>query len=311
MKILITGATGLVGQSLTNLCVVDKIVVNYLTSSKEKIVSEPYRQGYYWNPSENYIDEEALDGVEAIIHLAGSSIAERWTPENRNAIFESRISTARMLYSALSRKRKKDPITVKHFISSSAIGGYPSSYDTLYDESYDTYAKGFLGEIVEEWEKAAREFKRLDIMTSCVRSGIVLDKERGALEKMKKPILNGVGAALGSGKQWQSWIHIDDIAGIYYHILRNKLEGIYNGVAPNPVTNKELTEAVASALNKKIILPKVPKFTLKLMLGDMATIVLESQKVSANKIQEAGYTFKYHLLDDALEDVIELCANVG
>ena len=304
MKILITGATGLVGQSLTNLCVDNKIFVNYLTTSKEKIHSGPHKQGYYWNPSKNYIDEASLDGVEAIIHLAGSSIAERWTPENRSVIFDSRISTARMIYSTLSRKRKKAPITVKHFISSSAIGGYPSSFDTLYDESYEKYAKGFLGEIVEEWENAAREFKRLDIITTCVRSGIVLDKEKGALEKIKKPILNGVGAALGSGKQWQSWIHTDDIVGIYYHILRNKLEGTYNGVAPNPVTNKELTEAVASALNKKIILPKVPKFTLKLMLGDMSSIVLESQKVSASKIQEAGYIFKYTRLEEALKDVL-------
>lgn len=306
MKILITGATGLVGQSLTDFCVLDKVFVNYLTTSKDKIRSETYVQGYYWNPSENYMDEAALDGVEAIIHLAGFSIAERWTPENRSAIFDSRITTARMLYSALSRKRKKGPISVKHFISSSAIGGYPSSYEILYDESYEKYAKGFLGEIVEEWEKAAREFKRLDIMTTCVRSGIVLDKEKGALEKMKKPILSGVGASLGSGKQWQSWIHTDDIGGIYYHILCNKLEGIYNGVAPNPVTNKELTQAVASALNKKILLPKVPKFTLKLLLGDMATIVLESQKVSANKIQEAGYVFKYNTLDEALGNVIEI-----
>ncbi len=306
MKILITGATGLVGQSLTDFCVLNKIVVNYLTTSKEKIVSEPYRQGYYWNISENYLDEEALDGVETIIHLAGSSVAERWTPENRNTIFESRISTARMLYSALSRKRKKEPITVKHFITASGVGGYPSAFDTLYDESYEKYAKGFLGGIVEEWEKAATEFKRLDILVACVRSGIVLDQEKGALQKMRKPIENGVGAVLGSGKQWQSWIHIEDIVGIYYHIFSNKLEGTYNGVAPNPVTNKELTGTIASVLNKKIILPNVPKFSLKLMLGDMATILLESQKASANKIQKEGYVFKYPVLDEALKSIFEV-----
>ena len=152
MKILITGATGLLGQSLMNLCVADKIVVNYLTTSKDKMLSEPYKQGYYWNPSENYMDEAALDGVETIIHLAGSSIAERWTSKNREAIFDSRISTAGMLFSTLSRKRKKSPITVKHFISSSAIGGYPSSFDTLYDESYEKYAKGFPNRIIDKFD---------------------------------------------------------------------------------------------------------------------------------------------------------------
>ena len=305
MKVLITGATGLVGSALTELCHNDDIIVHYLTTSKDKIKNTPSYKGFYWNTKTDELDEACFDGVETIIHLAGASIAQRWTPENKKAIFESRITTARLIYSALSRKRKNnDTLTIKHFISASAVGGYPSSLTKTYDESYPEYAKGFLGEVVEEWEKAALEFQRLDIKTSRVRTGVILDKEQGALPKLMQPIKYGAGAPLGSGKQWQSWIHIEDMAGIYFYILKNKLSGIYNGVAPNPVTNKELTEAVADQLNKPLILPKVPKFALKLMLGNMVAVVLESQKVSASKIKKNGYDFKYKKIDEALNDLL-------
>lgn len=305
MKVLITGATGLVGAALTELCLQDGMQVHYLTTSKDKIEDRPNYKGFYWNTESDELDEHCLEGVDTIIHLAGASIAERWTPEQRKAIFESRVTTARLLYSALSRKRKSDlPMTVTHFISASAVGGYPSSFSKLYDESYPEYAKGFLGEVVEEWERAATEFQRLDIKTARVRTGIILDKDAGALPKLMQPIKLGAGAPLASGKQWQSWIHIEDMAGIYFHILKNKLAGIYNGVAPHPVTNKELTKAVAATLKKPLILPKVPAFALKLLLGDMAAVVLESQKVAATKIKEDGYTFNYERVENALQDLL-------
>lgn len=304
MKLLITGATGLVGAALSKLCINQGMHVNYLTTSKNKIENKPNYQGFYWNTKTNELDEQCLEGVITIIHLAGASIAERWTPEHRKAIFESRVTTARLLFSALSRKRKSDqPMTVTHFISASAVGGYPSSFSKLYDESYPEYAKGFLGEVVEEWERAAIEFQLLDIKTALVRTGIILDKNAGALPKLMKPIKLGAGAPLGSGEQWQSWIHIDDMVGVYFHILKNKLSGVYNGVAPHPVTNKELTKEVASILNKPLILPKVPAFFLKLLLGDVATVVLESQKVDAQKIKKDGYTFEYTHLESAVQDL--------
>ncbi|TVZ53376.1 TIGR01777 family oxidoreductase [Dokdonia sp. Hel_I_53] len=307
MKILITGATGLVGSALSDLCRTDGIHVNYLTTSKKKIRSEKNLQGFYWNPKEDYLDEESMADVEVIVHLAGATIAQRWTPENKEAIFDSRIKTARMLFSTLSRKRKEnEPKTVMHYISASAIGGYPSSLTKLYNETYPEYATGFLGEIVEEWEKSATEFQRLDIITTCVRTGIILDKEDGALPKIMKPITYGAGAPLGSGKQWQSWIHTEDMAGIYHYIIKNRLSGIYNAVAPYPVTNMEMTEVLAAQLDKPLLLPKVPKFALKLVLGDMAAIVLESQKVSAKKIREEGYLFKYKKIDQAIKDILDI-----
>jgi len=305
MKVLITGATGLVGTALTELCHNNGIDVNYLTTSKDKIQSKNNYKGFYWNTKTDEIDEACFDGVETIFHLAGATIAQRWSVENRKAIFESRVVTTRLLYSTLSRKRKKgENITVKHFITASAVGGYPSSFTKLYDESYPEYASGFLGQVVEQWETAALEFQKIDVMTSRVRTGVILDKEEGALPKLMKPISYGAGAPLGTGKQWQSWIHIDDMAGIYYHIYKNKLSGVYNGVAPSPVTNKKFTEVVADELGKPLILPKVPAFALKLMLGDMAAVVLESQKVSARKIQEDGYRFKYSDIDSAVADLL-------
>ncbi|AWH72925.1 TIGR01777 family protein [Dokdonia sp. Dokd-P16] len=306
MKVLITGATGLVGRALTDLCHKDGISVHYLTTSKDKIEDTPNYKGFYWNTKTDELDEACFEGVETIIHLAGASIAQRWTPENKKAIFESRATTARLLYSALSRKRSKNqPISIKHYISASAVGGYPSSFTKMYDESYPEYAKGFLGQVVEEWEKAALEFQKLDIITSRVRTGIILDKDSGALPKIMQPVKYGAGAPLGSGKQWQSWIHVDDMAGIYFHILKNKLAGIYNGVAPHPVTNKKLTEVVADTMGKPLIISRVPKFALKLMLGDMAAIVLESQKVSALKIKTDGYQFKYPKIDKAIESLLD------
>lgn len=305
MKVLITGATGLVGTALTALCRRNGISVNYLTTSKHKIETRDTYRGFYWNTREGILDEESLDGVHTIIHLAGATIAQRWTDENKKVILDSRVETASMLFDALSRKRKNNlPVSIKHFISASAIGGYPSSLTKLYDERYPEYASEFLGEVVEKWEQAALKFQQIDIMTTRVRTGIILDEDEGALAKIKQPIAYGVGAPLGSGKQWQSWIHRDDMAALYFHILENELTGVYNGVAPNPITNKELTKKVADILGRPLFLPKVPKMALKLLLGDMSTIVLESQKVSAQKIKEAGFNFKFTTADAALNDLL-------
>lgn len=304
MKVLITGATGLVGTALTNLCLDEGIAVNYLTTSQDKIKTEPKYKGYLWNPSEDELDEKCFDGVDTIIHLAGATIAQRWTDENKKVIKDSRIKSAQLIFDALSRKRKNNLPIPTHIISASAIGGYPSSLTKYYDETYPEYASGFLGEVVQEWEEVIVQFQKLDMATARVRTGIILDKDEGALPKMIQPIKYGAGSPLGSGKQWQSWIHIDDMSRLYFHILNNGLIGIYNGVAPNPVTNEKLTKTIAEILDKSTFLPNVPKFALKLMLGDMATIVLESQKVSADKIQNTGFIFEQSNITHAIEEIL-------
>ncbi|GGG29223.1 NAD-dependent epimerase [Dokdonia pacifica] len=305
MKVLITGATGLVGSEVTRLCRAQGIVVHYLTTSQKKITSEPDYKGFYWNPSNDELDSASLEGVDAIIHLAGASIAQKWTSRNKQLIKDSRIKSAQLLYNVLARFRESgNTPTVKHIISASAIGCYPSSPTKLYNEKYPDYASGFLGEVVQEWEEAIIEFQKLDIATSIIRTGIILDKTQGALPQIVKPIQFFAGAPLGNGQQWQSWIHIEDMARMYIHVLEEALTGIYNGVAPNPVTNEKLTKVVAQTLKKPLFLPNVPKKMLKLLLGEMATIALESQLVSAEKIQEKGFVFNYTTVEQAIENIL-------
>jgi len=301
MKVLITGATGLVGQAITDLLLERGDSVNYLTTRSAKIESKNNYQGFLWNTKTQDIDQACFKGVDAIINLAGASVAQRWTNQHKKAILESRTSSLNLLYNALSDTKHN----VKHLVSASAIGVYPSSVTKLYDEDESDLSDDFLGDVVQKWESSADKFSDLNINVAKLRIGIVLSVNGGALEKMADPIKKYVGAPLGSGQQWQSWIHIEDLARMFTYVLDEEISGVYNAVAPNPVNNKELTEAIAQALDKKLFLPPVPKFVLKLMLGEMAQIVLGSQLVSADKIQEEGFVFEYSQVEKALEDIYE------
>lgn len=300
MKVLITGATGLIGKEITRKCHQADISVNYLTTSKDKIENKPEYKGFYWNPEQQEIDKACFNDVDAIIHLAGASIAERWTDSYKKEIISSRVDTAALLYKTLEASE----IEIPHFISASAIGIYPSSLQKLYTEEDNGVDDSFLGEVVVKWEEAANLFTDLGMEVSKVRIGLVLAKDGGALQKMKEPVSLNVGTALGSGKQWQSWIHLQDLAGVFVHVLQNKLPGIYNAVAPGPVTNKELINGIAKVLGKSIWLPNVPAIALKAALGEMSAVVLSSQLVSAEKIIATGYDFQFKNLTKALEDIL-------
>jgi uncharacterized protein (TIGR01777 family) len=191
-----------------------------------------------------------------------------------------------------------------HFITASGVGIYPNSKTKLYTEEDNEIDDTFLAEVVVAWETAAAKFKNSGMEVSKVRTGVVLAKEEGALPKLIKPIKFGVGAPLGSGDQWQSWIHIQDIAGIYLFLLKNQLEGKYNAVAPNPVQNKKMTKMIASKLDSPLWMPNIPAFTLKLLLGEMSVLVLEGQLVSSHKIEQLGYQFKFYNLENALQDLL-------
>lgn len=299
MKVLITGATGMIGSRLSDLCRESGMIVHYLTTSKSKIEKREDYKGFYWDPKSEEIEKECLDGVSTIIHLAGASIAEKWTSEYKETIIKSRTETAALLYDTL----KNNEHQVENFISASAIGKYPDSLEKLYFEDDEVLADNFVGTVVKKWEAAADRFSNLGIDVAKIRVGLVLSEKGGMLEKVRKPIEMNVGAPLGSGKQWQSWIHLDDLAGIFLHAIERELTGVYNAVAPNPVTNKEMIKQLADQLNKPLWLPNVPKFVLKTMLGEMSQIVLSSQLVSCKKIEEHGYKFKYSNLSKALEDL--------
>ena len=300
MKVLITGATGLIGSAIVKQCHDKHIAVHYLTTSKHKLKKDPLYKGFYWNPENGEIDTSCFEGVETIINLSGATISQRWTKKHKNAILESRVQALSVLKNALSNQNHQ----VKHLISASGIGAYPSSLTNYYEESYPATSETFLGKVVREWEEAANSFNALGIKIAKIRIGLVLSKKGGALTEMTKPIKYFVGAAFGNGEQWQSWIHINDLAHLFGFVMEHQLEGIYNAVAPNPVTNSELTKAIARTLNKPLFLPNIPKGLMKLILGEMHLLLFESQRVCSKKIENKGFHFKFNNVESALVDLL-------
>lgn len=300
MKVLITGATGLIGKAIVAHCHDQNITVHYLTTSKEKIKQRDNYKGFYWNLTNKEIDVTCLEGVDAIINLAGATISNRWTAAYKSLILNSRLDTLRLIKETLEREDH----SVKHVISASAIGIYPDSLTNYYDEEIPAISTSFLGQVTEKWEAMTDTFNELDVLVSKVRIGLVLDDQEGALPQIVKPIKFAAGAAFGSGNQWQSWIHVTDLARIFVYVLNHKIEGIINGVAPNPITNSELTKTVAEVLGKPLFLPNIPKALMKLILGDMHILLFESQRVSSKKIEEEGFQFEFVNIKPALESLL-------
>jgi len=300
MRILITGATGLIGSEIVTLCHQQNIAVNYLTTNKNKIKSKNNYQGFYWNPEVATIDAACFKGVTAIINLAGASISKRWTASYKEKILSSRINSLTTLRKAL---QQIDSTAITSFISASAIGIYPNSLTSYYKEEETQVDASFLGRITASWEEEICKFKQFHFNVSIVRVGLVLSLKGGALPEIIKPIKYFVGAPFGSGMHWQSWIHITDLSHIFLYVIKNKLEGIYNGVAPNPVTNIKLTKEVAQLLKRPLFLPNIPEFVMKIILGEMSYLLFSSQRVSSKKIQNKGFSFLYGSLYNALDNV--------
>jgi uncharacterized protein (TIGR01777 family) len=300
MRVLITGATGLIGQEIVKLCHEKDIKVNYLTTSKSKIVQEENYKGFYWNPKAKEIDADCFKEVVAIVHLAGATVSKRWTPSYKKEILSSRTETTALLVNTLRELTH----TVNQVVSASAIGIYPDSLINYYDESHNEISSSFLGQVVSVWEQASDEFSKLNITVSKIRIGLVLSNKGGALMEIVKPIKFGLGAAFGNGKQWQSWIHIHDLANLFLYVLQNNLRGVYDAVAPNPISNSELTKTAASVLHKPLFMPNIPKFFMKLILGEMHILLFESQRVSSKKIADEGFLFKFNYLEPALNNLL-------
>ncbi len=298
-RILITGATGLVGQEIVKQCHAQNIAVNYLTTNKQSIVSLYNYQGFYWNPDTQEIDDNCFKEVDAIINLAGATVAKRWTKLYKEQILNSRINSLRLLFKTIKNKN----IHIKQFIAASAIGIYPNSRTNFYDENVTQTGDSFLAKVVVQWEREAIQFREIVSTVSLVRIGIVLSNKGGAFPKLIKPIRAFVGSPLGGGGQWQSWIHIQDLAGIFMFVLKNKLDGIYNGVAPNPIKQREMVKTIANQVKRPVILPSVPRFALRLLLGEMSALVLESQRVSSKKLENLGFNFNYNYLQPAIADL--------
>jgi hypothetical protein len=300
MKVLITGATGLVGNAIVSQCKKQEISVHYLTTSKNKIEDTERYKGFYWNPAKQEIDINCFKGVDAILNLAGASISKRWTKSYKQTILNSRLQSLQLLKKTI----QKEDIKINQLISASAIGIYPDSITNYYEEGFETPSSEFLGEVITQWEKAADNFSELGIKVAKIRIGLVLDTKEGALPQMVKPIEIGLGASFGSGLQWQSWIHKRDLARMFVHTLEYKLEGVYNGVAPNPITNQELTKSIAKTLQKPLWLPNIPKVFMKCILGEMHVLLFESQRVCSKKIIDTGFEFRFVNLKPTLEDLL-------
>jgi uncharacterized protein (TIGR01777 family) len=295
--VLLTGGTGLIGRKLTEALLNKGYQVNHL-SRRPRI--HPNVSTFLWDVNKGQIDEKCINGVDTIIHLAGAGVAEgRWTKKRKEEIIKSRTKSIGLIYKIL-KNRDHD---VKTVISASATGYYGDRADQLLSED-SAPGTDFLANVCLQWEHAVDVGESFGLRLAKLRTGVVLDAKGGALAKIAGPVKWGVGAPLGSGKQWMPWIHEQDVIDMYLFAVENEnISGDYNMVAPQSATNKQLTQAIAKELRRPLLLPAVPAFVLELALGEKAAIVLNSTKVSAQKIEEAGFKFTYPTLTWALKDI--------
>ncbi|MEB2773950.1 TIGR01777 family oxidoreductase [Algoriphagus sp. D3-2-R+10] len=291
-NILISGGSGLIGHKITQLLELKGYSVAWLSRSPQN------QKSFLWDVEKQNIDPEAVEWADAIIHLAGAGVAEkRWTDDRKKLILDSRIQSTRLLYNAVERSSSKP----NAFISASAVGYY--GFDTgtsLMDETQES-GSDFLAKVVVAWENEVKRMEELHLRTVMLRIGIVLDDKGGALGEMMKP---PIAAPLGNGDQWMSWIAIDDLARMFVFALeKTTLQGVFNAVGPNPATNQQLTQAAAKAKGKPYVGIGVPGFVLKLVLGEMAAMVLGGNRASSQKIQKAGFDFECPDLEPALKHI--------
>lgn len=298
-KILITGGTGTVGKHLSNLLAQKGHEVCLLSRHPKN--NAPYKT-FKWDIEKQKIDPACIEGVDTIIHLAGAGIAdERWTDERKQVLIKSRTDSIALIYKLLQEKNHH----VTSVISASAAGYYSDRGDQLMFEESEP-AQDFLGKCCIAWENAVDEGSKLGVRIVKFRTGVVLDKDSGALQKIAQPTKYGLGAPLGSGNQWVSWIHLNDVSAMYAFAVENEyIKGAFNMCSPNPVTNQDLTKAIAKLLHKPLWLPNVPAFALKLALGEMSAVVLGSTKMSTQKIEEIGFKFSYATIENALQNIYE------
>lgn len=297
-KVLITGGTGLIGKRLTEILLKKDYDVAYLSRKKKSI---PSVQVFEWDVSKGYMEEGALDNVHFLIHLAGAGVADkRWTEERKKVIISSRTDSIQLIADQLKEKG----ILPAAFVSASGSSYYGEDTGDVRHTEASLPGNDFLSKVTVLWEKAADSVGALGVRTVKLRTGIVLSEEGGALEKMAQPARFGFGAPLGSGKQWMSWIHLDDLCNMYIAGLENdNWHGAYNAMT-GTVTNEELTKAICRALGKPQWLPNVPAFALRLAFGEMANIILGSSYLINKRIsEETDFKYKFPDLEAALKEI--------
>ena len=298
-RVLITGASGLVGTKLTEILLEMDYDVSHLGRSK---TSKKSIKSYIWDIDKGFIEDGALENANIVVHLAGAGVAdERWTNKRKQKILNSRVQSTSLLY----RKLALLNASCEAVIAASAIGIYGlNTGDTWLHEGAPS-GDGFLAMVTKQWEQEITRLEELNLRVVTLRTGIALSEKGGALPKITQSIGLNMGAVLGSGDQYMSWIHLDDLCTLFVKAIEDlDVRGVFNAVAPNPVTNREFTMTLARVMDKRIWLPSVPGMVLKSLLGELATVVLGGNRVSPNKIQSFGFHFQFEELEPALEDII-------
>jgi len=299
MKILITGGTGLVGMHLSRMLHNKGHEVIHL-SRKENLQAEFL--AYRWDIDGDFVDVEALQQADHIIHLAGASVVgKRWTARQKQNILDSRVKSLELI----AHQIQSSGASIQSFISASAIGYYGNTGDQIITEQSPAGDSGFLVESCELWEQAVENVTALGIRTVRMRIGIVLSTVDGALPKILLSFKANAGTWFADGSQYYAWIHIDDVARMFVKAIEDDtLQGVYNATSPNPVTNKKFIKILAKALDKKALLLPTPAFAMRLAMGEMADTVLHGSRVIPQRMKEAGFEFKFDDLETAFRDVI-------
>ena len=301
MKILITGATGFIGKALVKaLLQHGHTLIVVSRSARQSEFEEGGRVRHIiWNPEDEKTILKEVDGVDAVINLAGEPIAQRWTSKRKDKLLKSRVRAIRIIHQSIKAATVKPTV----LINASAIGYYgPRGNEALAEET--TSGSGFLAEVCKIWEAHAIRVEDFNVRVVRLRIGIVLDQEGGALKMMLPPFKMGLGGWLGSGNQWFSWIHREDLIRLVLFCLdHEQIKGAVNAVSPLPVTNKAFSLVLAQVLNRPCLFP-VPAFALKLMMGDMSEMLLTGQRVIPKKTQEFGFSYQYPDIRRALEEIL-------
>ena len=303
MKFLITGGTGNIGSFLIDKILSSGFKVNYLTRTQTKIKKSSNFNGFLWNPNKQKIDQKCFEGVTHIVHLSGESISKRWTNKRKKNILSSRLLATKLLFNSLSEYDSLSKI--EHIVCASAIGIYESSYEKIYDEESICDGKTFLQQVVKKWEKELLNFKKLGMSITIFRIGLVLSRKGGILKTLQIPTKFNIAAPIGDGNQYQSWIHEYDLSNMIMESIFNKWVGVYNAVSPNPVRQKKFVKLYAKALNKISLPIHIPKFMIRLLFGEMSTLIFNSQYVSSKKIIDSGFIFRFLEIEEAFSDLVK------
>lgn len=289
----------MIGSRLSEKLLARGFSVSILSRSMRKI---PGVKVHLWNPEKKEIDTKAIEKADYIVHLAGENLSgKRWTKERKNRIYDSRIKSAALIFER-TRVMSKKP---KAFISASAIGYYGAVTSEKIFKETDPPNYDFLSTVCVKWEEMADNFKTIGMRVVKIRTSPVLSRQGGVLDQLKKPVEFGVGAAIGNGRQYFPWIHIDDLCTIYTKAIEEeRMKGAYNAAAPEHVSNEIFMETLARLMNKPFWFPKVPVFVMKLIFGEMGETALKGSRISSEKIREAGFEFLFPQLEDALKDVL-------